>query len=176
MNGWKYIRPSNFWMMYSKYSITIHCIGRYLPLELHTLTSVDLAVQIKRATLSKDCNTRTGLHFRETPKNLSTFLSEWCWQNGEIDKRLDHWVGGIFALIKTQGEFTLNVKVSKLLGGGQALLLENECLSFGGKNCSALSPQLSTIYSALGEPEAPAWLSSSDMRTHFFLGKIYLQT
>ena len=72
-------------------------------------------------------------------------------------------------MIKTQGEFTLNVKVSKLLGGKkQALLLENECLSFGGKKCAALSPQLSTIYSALGEPEAPAWLSSSDMRTHFF--------
>ena len=159
-------------MLHSNYWI----VGRWL--ELHTLTSVDLAVQIKRTTLSKDCNTRTGLHF----KNVSTFPSKRLWlqpltwtlcRNKMKFLIKDLIIALEISLLSSipRGEETLNFKVSNFLPKKKqkrTLLLGNECSTFGRKKCAALSPQLSTIYSALGKPEAPAWLSSSDMRTHFF--------
>ena len=103
-------------MLHSNYWI----VGRWL--ELHTLTSVDLAVQIKRATLSKDCNTRTGLHF----KNVSTFPSKRLWlqpltwtlcRNKMKFLIKDLIIALEISLLSSipRGEETLNFKVSNFL-------------------------------------------------------------
>lgn len=103
-------------MLHSNYWI----VGRWL--ELHTLTSVDLAVQIKRTTLSKDCNTRTGLHF----KNVSTFPSKRLWlqpltwtlcRNKMKFLIKDLIIALEISLLSSipRGEETLNFKVSNFL-------------------------------------------------------------
>ena len=156
-------------MLHSNYWI----VGRWL--ELHTLTSVDLAVQIKRTTLSKDCNTRTGLHF----KNVSTFPSKRLWLQpltwtlcrNKMKFLIKELIIALeISLLSSipRGEETRKYLIFCQKKTEKDSFAWKWMFNFGRKKYAALSPQLSTIYSALGKPEAPAWLSSSDMRTHFF--------